>query len=131
MTILDSLVELVRRNPLTCLIIVILAIAAPAVLKGIAVFILYFILGIFLLIVVVMFLFRWKMIKLRKQMEEQMKNQGGFYNSYSRPQEEEPIEEGEIKVYKQRGAGEKRVNKEVGDYVEFEDVDNITKKKED
>ena len=49
MAIINAVTGFIRRNPLTCLVILILAVAAPAVLKGIAVFILYFLLGLLLL----------------------------------------------------------------------------------
>ena len=38
LAIIDSLVGFVQRNPLTVLVILILAIAAPALLKGVALF---------------------------------------------------------------------------------------------
>ena len=44
--IIDALADFVRRNPLTTLIIVFLSLAAPSLLKGIAAFVLYFLLGI-------------------------------------------------------------------------------------
>ena len=40
LAIIDSLAGFVQRNPLTMLLIVILALGAPALLKGIALFIL-------------------------------------------------------------------------------------------
>ena len=69
--IIDSLAGFVQRNPLTTLLIVILALGAPALLKGIALFILYFLMGIVVLAIVLMLVFRWRIYKVRKQMEEQ------------------------------------------------------------
>ena len=60
-----------QRNPLTTLLIVILALRAPALLKGIALFILYFLMGLVILVVVLMLAFRWRIYKVRKQMEQQ------------------------------------------------------------
>ena len=51
LAIIDSLVGFVQRNPLTTLLIVILALGAPALLKGIALFILYFLMGLVILVV--------------------------------------------------------------------------------
>ena len=69
LAIIDSLVGFVQRNPLTTLLIVILALGAPALLKGIALFILYFLMGLVILVVVLMLAFRWRIYKVRKQME--------------------------------------------------------------
>ena len=69
LAIIDSLVGFVQRNPLTTLLIVILALGAPALLKGIALFILYFLMGLVILVVVLMLVFRWRIYKVREQME--------------------------------------------------------------
>ena len=62
--ILYGLTEFVRRNPVTCLVILILAVAAPSVLVGIANFIFYVMLTILLLGVVFVLLFRYRVNKL-------------------------------------------------------------------
>ena len=100
--ILYGLTEFVRRNPVTCLVILILAVAAPSVLVGIANFIFYVMLTILLLGVVFVLLFRYRVNKLRREMGQQ----GGFsqegprrrtYTWYSRR------DEGDVKVYKTGG----------------------------
>ena len=84
LAIIDSLAGFVQRNPLTTLLIVILALGAPALLKGIALFIMYFFMGLVILAVVLMLAFRWRIYRVRKQMEEQFgegfgdQAQGGF-----------------------------------------------------
>ena len=126
--IIDGLVRFVQRNPLTTLLIVILALGAPALLKGIALFILYFLMGLVILVVVLMLAFRWRIYKVRKQMEQQFgegfdpRNFGG--QGFGSPFAGEPRKgrEGEVKVRKTSGAPEKRVSKDVGDYVEFEET---------
>lgn len=121
--ILDGLVEFVRRNPVTCLIIIVLAIGAPALLKGIAMFALYFVLGCALLVLILVSLFRWRVYKVRKQMEEQFGRdaQNPFGNPFGNMRREEPVREGEVKIYKTADTPEKKVSKDVGDYVEFEE----------
>ena len=126
--IINALVGFVQRNPLTTLLIVILALGAPALLKGIALFILYFLMGLVILVVVLMLAFRWRIYKVRKQMEQQFgegfdpRNFGG--QGFGSPFAGEPRKgrEGEVKVRKTSGAPEKRVSKDVGDYVEFEET---------
>lgn len=129
LAIIDSLVRFVQRNPLTTLVIVILALGAPALLKGIALFILYFFMGLILLIVVLMLAFRWRIYKVRKQMEEQFgegfgqrsgpEGFSGFGSPFTEQQRKQ--REGEVKVHKTPGTPEKRVSKDVGDYVDFEE----------
>lgn len=68
--IIDGLVRFVQRNPLTTLVILILAVGAPALLRGIALFFLYFIMGVIVLVVAAILLFRWRVYKMRRRMEE-------------------------------------------------------------
>ena len=126
----DSLAGFVQRNPLTTLLIVILALGAPALLKGIALFILYFLMGIVVLAIVLMLVFRWRIYKVRKQMEEQFgegfgeQTRGGFRQRNSGSpfaERERRGREGEVRVHKTAGTPEKRVSKDVGDYVDFEE----------
>lgn len=129
LAIIDSLAGFVQRNPLTMLLIVILALGAPALLKGIALFILYFLMGLVILVVVLMLAFRWRIYKVRKQMEQQFgegfgqqsgpKGFGGFGSPFAEQPRKE--REGEVKVHKTPGMPEKRVSKDVGDYVDFEE----------
>lgn len=137
--IIDALIGFVQRNPLTVLLIVILALGAPALLKGIAVFILYFLLGLVVLVAAVLLLFRWRIGKVRRQMEEQFgEGFGGadgfggrspFANGSGSPFGQEPPKgrEGEVKVHKTAETPGKRVSKSVGDYVEFEETKEETK----
>ena len=120
--LLDGLVEFVRRNPVTCLIILLFALAFPTLFKGFAMFVLYFVLGCILLVAVLALVIRWRFNKLRRQVEEQFGRgapgnpfDGGFDASGR------SAREGEVKIYRTAGTPEKRVSKDVGDYVEFEE----------
>lgn len=119
----NAVIGFIRRNPITCLVLLILAVAAPAVLKGIAIFILYLILGVVMLSVVLAFFFRRRVNKMRRQMEEQFQSQGGFDGDpFAGRQRASAAQEGDVKVYKTEDTPEKRVSKDVGDYVEFEET---------
>ena len=125
MAVIDALVGFVQRNPLTVLVILILALGAPALLKGIALFILYFIMGFVLLLVAGVLLFRWRIYRMRKEMDEGFGGAaGGFdprgFGARQRPPKQE--REGEVKVYRTADAPEKRVSEKVGDYVDFEET---------
>lgn len=129
MAVIDALVGFVQRNPLTVLVILILALGAPALLKGIALFILYFIMGFVLLLVAGVLLFRWRIYRMRKEMEERFGEgfgsaAGGFdprgFGARQRPPKQE--REGEVKVHRTSDAPEKRVSEKVGDYVDFEET---------
>ncbi len=113
--IIDAAVGFVRRNPLLCLLILFLAIAAPAVLKGIAVFVLYFILGMLLLGAVAVFMLRWRLRRLQREMEERFGPGAGASS-------ERNAGEGEVRVYRTADAPRRRVADDVGDYVDFEET---------
>ncbi len=122
LAIIDALVGFVQRNPLTVLVIVILAIAAPAVLKGIAMFVLYIILGFLLLGVVGLLTFRWNVYRVRRDMQDRF---GEGFDASGRGDQASgggQRREGDVKVRKTTAAPEKRVSKNVGDYVDFEET---------
>lgn len=131
--ILDSLVAFVQRNPLTVLVILLLALGAPALLKGIATMILYAILGLLLFGAVLLVVLGWRVRTMQRRMEEQLNDRfggdgqrntssghGGFWSSWGRASSHG--REGEVHVYTTSGTPEKRVSKDVGDYVEFEET---------
>ena len=108
--IIDGIVGFIRRNPLFCLLIFLLALFAPSVLGGIAMFVLYALLGLVVLAI----------IRMRKDLEDQFGGQGFGPGGSGGPAGN--AREGEIHIRKTKGAGEKRVRKDVGDYIEFEEV---------
>lgn len=120
--IIDGVIGFIRRNPILCLIILLLAFFAPSVLGGIAMFILYALLGLALLVVLLVLSFRWRIGRMRKEMEEQLGAEGFKRGGFDPGASADPTHEGEVKVHKVRGVGEKRVSKDVGDYVDFEEV---------
>lgn len=124
--IIDALAEFVRRNPIFTLIVVVLALTAPALLKGIALFVLYLVLGFLVLIFALSLLFRWRIRRVQRQMEEQFGAGGfggaGFGGARGARTESRREQEGEVKVYRTSGTPEKRVSESVGDYVEFEET---------
>ena len=130
--LVDALVDFVQRNPLTVLIILFLGLTAPALLKGIAMVILYIILGLVLAGVVLLVIFTLRIRSAKRQMEEQFSQHfgsnpfggqgqpGGFANGGQGTQPRE----GEVHVYQTSDAHEKRISKDVGDYVDFEETKN-------
>ena len=121
----DSLVAFVQRNPLTVLVILLLALGAPALLKGIATMILYAILGLLLFGVLLLVVFGWRVRSMQRRMEEQLNDRFGrngqqTASSWSRASSRG--REGEVHVYKTSETPEKRVSKDVGDYVDFEET---------
>lgn len=124
--IIDALAEFVRRNPIFTLIVVVLALTAPALLKGIALFVLYLVLGFLVLIFALLLLFRWRIRRVQRQMEEQFGAGGfggaGFGGARGARTESRREQEGEVKVYRTSETPEKRVSESVGDYVEFEET---------
>lgn len=141
--IIDALAGFVQRNPLTVLIIVFLPLVAPALLKGIAAFILYFLLGIVVFALIAGLWLHWRIEKARRRMmEERFDEQfrGGTFrseSSYGRETHREgpfgrssrSSREGEVKIYVTSEAPEKRVAHGVGDYVDFEETKTDDKKR--
>lgn len=120
----DAIAAFVRRNPVTCIVILLLAVTAPSLLRGVAMFILYFIMTLIILMLIAVMLFRWRIGRVRRQMEEQFggrqhfdPSDGGRRGGHS-PSERE----GEVKIYKTAETPEKRVSEDVGDYVDFEET---------
>lgn len=133
--LLDSLVGFVRRNPILVLVIVLLAFTAPAVLRGLATLILYIVLGFVILALVLMIALRWRIHKVQQQMRDQFNRQqqsthnpfGQGFNPFGQQQQQQRQQqsrqdEGEVTVHKTTATPEKRISKDVGDYVEFEET---------
>ncbi len=126
MILIDSIVTFVKRNPLLCLFTLMLALMAPSVLKGIAAFVLYFLLGILLFGLIILLTIRWRFRRLQREMQKQYgrtQSRADFTGEsrHARPSAASK-QEGEVKVHITSEAPEKRVAKDVGDYVEFEET---------
>lgn len=125
--LLDALLGFVRRNPVFVAVVVILAIAAPAVLRGLATLILYIMLGFAIAIIVLLIALRWRIYKVQQQVRDQFGQQRQHhsqgFNPFARQQRpaNQP-EEGEVTVHKTTATPEKRISEDVGDYVEFEET---------
>lgn len=125
--LLDALLGFVRRNPVFVAVVVILAIAAPAVLRGLATLILYIMLGFAIAIVVLLIALRWRIYKVQQQVRDQFGQQQQHHNQGFNPfaRQQRPAnqpEEGEVTVHKTTATPEKRISEDVGDYVEFEET---------
>lgn len=120
----DALAAFVRRNPVTCIVILLLAVAAPSLLRGVAMLILYFIMSLFILMLIAVMLFRWRLGRMRRRMEEQFGGRRGFDPAGGARSGRSPSggREGEVKIYKTAETPEKRVSEDVGDYVDFEET---------
>lgn len=112
--LLDALVGFVKRNLVLVTVIVILAFTAPAVLRGLATLILYIILGLVICAVVLLVALRWRIYKVQQQVRDQ------FGGQQQRPPQQ--ADEGEVTVHKTTATPEKRISKDVGDYVDFEET---------
>ena len=120
--IIDAIVEWVKRNPLTCILLVMVAVFAPSLFG--AIFIGIGIVALLLLAIPIFGIF--KLRRMSKKMEEQGSQQQGFggfggFSQQSRTQQR-PQNEGEVKVYTTEESKEKRVSDKVGDYIDFEEV---------
>lgn len=114
--IIDSFLGFVSRNPLTTIIIVMLLVFAPsffgALLIGVVV------LALILLAIPLFMLFRLR--RASRNFQEQARHES--QQSYSQQSYSQPKSEGDVKVHATTQQPQKRVNDNVGDYVEFEEV---------
>lgn len=115
--IVDALVAFVQRNPLLVLGVVVLALVAPTLLKGIAAFVLYMFFGFFFLVGIAVLLFRRRIRRVQRDMEREFGRGFGDASPGGRQGRE-----GDVRVYKTPATPEKRVARDVGDYVDFEET---------
>lgn len=117
--LLDSLVTFIRRNPITCLVLVVLAIGFPSLFR----YAMWAVLAIAAVMMLAVLLLVWRLHRVRKQMEQQIRdarsrNGAGFYDG------SRSGEEGDVSVHRTSSAPEKKINSDVGEYVDFEEEKN-------
>ena len=113
--ILDAMISFIRNNPLTVVIIVMLAVFVPSLFGAVLI-------G---LLVVLLLIVAWPvamLLRLRRE-ARRMERPRREYPSGSR-RNSNP-DEGEVKIYA-TSVREKRVRSDVGDYVEFEEITSET-----
>lgn len=111
---IDALVGFVRRNPIFCLVVLILAIGAPSLLAGIASVILYVILAVVAVMFIASLVLRWRLARLADNLRQQPP-----HDNYARSRRSD---EGDVQIHINRN--EKRISDDVGDYVDFEEEKN-------
>ena len=119
--LIDAMASFVRNNPLTVVIIVMLAVFVPSFFGALLIGVL--VLALLLVAWPVIMLFRLRRMGRRIE-EEAARNFGEGYdpnNRYSRRERGERSA-GDVKIYT-ASVREKRVKSNVGDYVEFEEVE--------
>ncbi len=119
--LIDAVAGFIRRNPLLCLLILFLALLSPQLLAGALKMVLYVVLFLVLLALAVAVTLGYRLHRLRRDVEEQMRGGNPFGGNAgstgSGPRE------GEVSVH-QTQPQEKKINSDVGDYVDFEEVDD-------
>ena len=117
--LIDSFVAFVRRNPVLCLVLLFIALASPQLVAGAFKAIMYVIMFFLILMLAIGLYLSYRINRLRKDAEQTMRNTSGSYRNY-RQNPQQP-REGEVSVH-QTEPQEKKINKNVGDYVDFEDI---------
>ena len=113
---IDALVGFVRRNPIFCLVVLILAIGAPSLLAGIASVILYVILAVVAVMFIASLVLRWRLARLADNLRQPP------HDNYARSRRSRRSDEGDVQIHINRN--EKRISDDVGDYVDFEEEKN-------
>lgn len=116
--IIDSIVGFVNRNPLTTIVLVMLMVFAPSVFG--AIFIGILVLLLVLLAVPMFLLFRLRRASRQMENEARRSSQRSYSEQFYTRQQTKS--EGDVKVHPTTQQPPKRVNDNVGDYVEFEEV---------
>ena len=118
---IDSIINYIQRNPLTTIIIVMLIVFAPsafgALLVGVAV--------VLLLLLAIPIYMLYRVRRMSRKMEDQTRGQSrqrGFYGRTNTQSDYDRSAEGEVRVHTTSEQPQKRVNENVGDYVDFEEV---------
>lgn len=118
MNIFSVLLDIIRRNPLSTVLFIMIIIAAPGLLGVFAIFLLIPL--IFIVIAWVAMSYRLRRVK--KTMEQQMHNtQSGTTGSSSRAHTRSSQGEGKVTVHIPHQ--EQKVSDDVGEYVSFKEVD--------
>lgn len=83
----------------------------------------YVILGVIVLVLIAAVVVSYRINRLRRRMDDE--GETGSYNTWSfgTRQRHSQRKEGDVTIEKPSQQGEKRVNDKVGDYVDFEEVD--------
>ena len=119
--IIDSFLGFVSRNPLTTIIIVMLLVFAPSVFG--VLFIGVIVLLLLTLAIPAFLLFRLRRASRNFQEQTRHKSQQSYsQREYTQQSYSQPKSEGDVKVHATTQQPQKRVNDNVGDYVEFEEV---------
>lgn len=119
--IIDSFLGFVSRNPLTTIIIVMLLVFAPSVFG--VLFIGVIVLLLLTLAIPAFLLFRLRRASRNFQEQTRHESQQSYsQREYNQQGYSQPKSEGDVKVHATTQQPQKRVNDNVGDYVEFEEV---------
>ena len=121
--LIDSIIDFVQRNPLTTTILIMLMVFAPSAFG--VLFIGIMVVLLLLLAIPIFLLFRLRRASRHIEEEARRASQQArgqqFYGRQTYGQQSQK-QEGEVKVYTTSQQPQKRVNDNVGDYVEFEEV---------
>ena len=114
--IIDSFLGFISRNPLTTIIIVMLLVFAPSFFGALLI-------GVVVLVLILLASPLFMLFRLRRasrNFQEQARHES--QQSYSQQGYSQTKNEGDVKVHATTQQPQKRVNDNVGDYVEFEEV---------
>lgn len=122
--IIDAMISFVRNNPLTVVIIVMLAVFVPSLFGAVLIGALVFLL--LLAAWPVIMLVRLRREARRMEQEASSRDFGRRYRTRSEQARNNgrTAGEGEVKIYA-TSVREKRVKSDVGDYIDFEEVKEV------
>ncbi len=102
-----------------------LAVVAPSFFYGAVQLVAIIVFAFVVLLIIGGVVIRWKLYKIQKSRDAARQ---AFSQSYTAESSASAADaEGDVKVYRNEPAGDKRVASDVGDYVEFEEVEKEDK----
>lgn len=116
-SVLDICLAFVKKNFLILTLLILAILFAPLILQIIAII---FLVGMLTMLAIPIFI-AIKVRKMARQMEEHFRQAGGGFSTNFNQQRESHSDDGRVKVHV-GSAQQKRVNDDVGDYVEFEEI---------
>ncbi len=119
-TLLNSIAETFRRAPWFWIMTIIIAIAAPSLFG----YLLYAILALVLLFLLSMAIFAWRLRRVERNLHEQFRKAGeqaGHQQYNYRSSRRKAANEGDVSIHATPAMPEKRINDDVGEYVDFKE----------
>ena len=115
--LLDSIVNFVKQMPLFVIIVVAIAFAAPSLLG----YMFYALLGLVALVILAFAIFAWRLRRVQRDLHEQFRRAGEQNGHRQYSYRRNTTNEGDVSIHTTPAMPEKKINDDVGEYVDFKE----------